>query len=84
MDLKLNTSISRPPTDVFKFVGTDHLVNHPKWDPGIESLTPQVPGPMGVGTTLALIRRSIRDEDSRAGGEFGEPLGEVGGGLLHR
>jgi hypothetical protein len=26
----------------------------------------------------------LRDEDHRAGGEFSETLGEVGGGLLHR
>jgi carbon monoxide dehydrogenase subunit G len=59
MDMQLSRTIARPPADVFRFVGTDHLENHPTWDPGIESLTARTPGPMGLGTELALVRKSM-------------------------
>jgi carbon monoxide dehydrogenase subunit G len=59
MDLQLSESIARPPEDVFRFIATDHLENHPKWDPGIQSLTTRTPGPMGVGTELDLVRTSM-------------------------
>jgi Polyketide cyclase / dehydrase and lipid transport len=59
--VKLDVSelIDRPPADVFRFVATDHVKNHPRWDPQM-SLVQETPGPIGVGTT---IRRS------RSGGE---------------
>jgi carbon monoxide dehydrogenase subunit G len=59
MDLQLSESIARPPEDVFRYIATDHLENHPKWDPGIETLAPRTSGPMGVGTELDLVRRSM-------------------------
>jgi AcrR family transcriptional regulator len=48
--------IERPPAEVFRFVATDHLQNHPKWDPAITSITQTSPGPMGVGATARLVR----------------------------
>jgi hypothetical protein len=59
--VKLDVSefIDRPPADVFRFVATDHVKNHPRWDPQM-SLVQETPGPIGVGTR---IRRS------RSGGE---------------
>jgi hypothetical protein len=59
MKLDLSESINRPPADVFRFVATDHVKNHPRWDPQM-SLVQETPGPIGVGTR---IRRS------RSGGE---------------
>ena len=59
MKLDVSESIERPPADVFRFVATDHVQNHPRWDPQM-SLVQETPGPIGVGTR---IRRS------RAGGE---------------
>jgi hypothetical protein len=59
MKLDLSESIDRPPADVFRFVATDHVKNHPRWDPQM-SLVQETPGPIGVGTR---IRRS------RSGGE---------------
>jgi hypothetical protein len=57
--LDVSESIERPPADVFHFVATDHVENHPRWDPQM-SLVQETPGPIGVGTR---IRRS------RGGGE---------------
>jgi hypothetical protein len=57
--LGVSESIERPPADVFRFVATDHVENHPRWDPQM-SLVQETPGPIGVGTR---IRRS------RGGGE---------------
>jgi len=59
MKLDLSESMNRPPADVFRFVATDHVKNHPRWDPQM-SLVQETPGPIGVGTR---IRRS------RSGGE---------------
>jgi hypothetical protein len=59
MKLDLSESIDRPPADVFRFVATDHVKNHPRWDQQM-SLVQETPGPIGVGTR---IRRS------RSGGE---------------
>jgi Polyketide cyclase / dehydrase and lipid transport len=48
--------IERPPAEVFRFVATDHLQNHPKWDPAVTAITQTSPGAMGVGTTARLVR----------------------------
>jgi hypothetical protein len=59
LKLEVSESIDRPPADVFRFVATNHVENHPRWDPQM-SLVQETPGPIGVGTR---IRRS------RSGGE---------------
>ena len=66
MKLDVSESIERPPADVFRFVGTDHVENHPRWDPQI-SLTQETPGPIGVGTR---IRRSRGGGEPRVEGEM--------------
>jgi len=53
--LELTESIGRPPAEVFRFVGTDHVKNHPRWDPEL-TLTQETPGPMGVGTRIHRLR----------------------------
>ena len=58
MKLDVSESIERPPADVFRFVATDHVENHPRWDPEL-SLVQETPGPIGVGTK---IRRSRAGE----------------------
>lgn len=59
MDIQLSQHVARQPEDVFQFVATDHLANHPRWDPGIETLSARTPGPMQEGTELDLVRRSM-------------------------
>lgn len=66
MRLDVSESIERPPADVFRFVGTDHVKNHPRWDPQI-SLTQETPGLLGVGTR---IRRSRAGGETRVEGEM--------------
>ena len=56
MRLSASQVIERPPTQVFRFVATEHFQNHPKWDPAVTSITQTSPGPMGVGTTARLVR----------------------------
>ena len=64
--LSLSQVIERPPSAVFRFLATDHVANHPRWDPNM-SLTQVTPGPIGVGTT---IRRSYLPDDVRVDGEM--------------
>jgi hypothetical protein len=54
--LSASQVIERPPAEVFRFVATDHLQNHPKWDPAVTSITQTCPGAMGVGATARLVR----------------------------
>jgi uncharacterized protein YndB with AHSA1/START domain len=51
MKLQMTQRIERPPADVFRFIATDHVRNHPRWDTkmNLEQLTD---GPMGVGTVI--------------------------------
>lgn len=56
MRLSASQVIQHPPTEVFRFVATEHFQNHPKWDPAVTAITQTSPGPMGVGTTARLVR----------------------------
>ena len=55
LKLDVSESIERPPADVFRFVATDHVENHPRWDPEL-SLVQETPGPIGVGTKIRRNR----------------------------
>jgi hypothetical protein len=59
MKIDLSESIARPPADVFRFVATDHVKNHPRWDPQM-NLVQETPGPIDVGTRIR--RRHTRGE----------------------
>lgn len=66
MRVELSETIERPPEDVFRFLATDHVENHPRWDPNMH-LVRVTPGPIGVGT---VIRRSYLQGDTRVKGEM--------------
>jgi uncharacterized protein YndB with AHSA1/START domain len=51
MKLEFSEVIDRPPADVFRFIATDHVQNHPRWDPQME-LQQVTEGPIGVGTVI--------------------------------
>jgi hypothetical protein len=51
----VSESIERPHAEVFRFVATDHVKNHPRWDPQM-SLVQETPGPIGVGTRIRRRR----------------------------
>jgi hypothetical protein len=54
--IELEEEFDHPVADVFKFYATDHVKNHPRWDPDIE-LWLDEDVQMGVGT---VIRRRNR------------------------
>jgi hypothetical protein len=56
--VKLSASefVDRPPTEVFRFVATEHWKNHPTWDSSIIELQQTRPGPIGVGVQARLVR----------------------------
>ncbi len=66
MKLDVSESIERPPADVFGFVATDHVQNHPRWDPQM-SLVQETPGPIGVGTRIRLIHHRRLTRESMEG-----------------
>jgi uncharacterized protein YndB with AHSA1/START domain len=51
MKLELSQVIDRPPAEVFRFIATNHVQNHPRWDPKME-LRQLTEGPIGVGTVI--------------------------------
>jgi uncharacterized protein YndB with AHSA1/START domain len=51
MKLELSEVIERPPAQVFRFIATNHVQNHPRWDPKME-LRQLTEGPIGVGTVI--------------------------------
>jgi len=59
VQLQVSYVIDRPLAKVFHFMATEHVRNHPRWDPDIE-LEQISDGPIGVGT---MIRR----RNSRSG-----------------
>ena len=59
VQLQVSYVIDRPLSKVFHFMATEHVRNHPRWDPDIE-LQQISDGPIGVGT---MIRR----RNSRSG-----------------
>ena len=54
--MQAGRDIDAPPSEVFRFVATEHFQNHPKWDPAVLEMTRTSPGPMGPGTTARLVR----------------------------
>jgi hypothetical protein len=67
--LDLSESINRPPAVVFRFVATDHVTNHPRWDPQM-SLIQETPGPISVGPR---IRRRRSGGETPVEGEMESP-----------
>lgn len=51
MQIEVVQVIDRPPADVFRFLATEHVRNHPRWDPVME-LEQVTDGPIGVGTVI--------------------------------
>jgi len=51
MKLEFSQVIDRPLDEVFRFIATDHVRNHPRWDPKME-LRQVTEGPIAVGTVI--------------------------------
>ena len=73
MRAEVSEVFERPPSMVFRFTVTDHLRNHPRWDPQME-LWPTNDGPVGLGTVFR--RRQSRGDTAVDGTmeivEFGQ------------
>jgi hypothetical protein len=54
--LQAGEDIDAAPSDVFRFVATEHFDNHPRWDPAIVEMTQTSPGPMHRGVTARVVR----------------------------
>jgi hypothetical protein len=54
--LRAEEDIDAAPSDVFRFVATDHFANHPSWDPSVVAMTQTSPGPLQTGTTARVVR----------------------------
>ncbi len=52
--VEVSVVIDRPVEDVFRIHATEHVRNHPRWDPDME-LEPITQGPMGVGTVIKRV-----------------------------
>jgi Polyketide cyclase / dehydrase and lipid transport len=59
VDVQVSTEVDRPVRDVWRVYATEHVRNHPRWDPDMR-LEQLSDGPIGLGTR-------IRRENSRWG-----------------
>ena len=60
MRLQVEEDIDAAPSEVFRFVATEHFDNHPKWDPSVVEMTQTSPGPMRRGATARVVRSDGR------------------------
>ena len=52
--IEVSTVVDRPVEDVFRIHATEHVRNHPRWDPNMQ-LEELTDGPLGVGTKIKRI-----------------------------
>lgn len=52
--IEVSTVVERPVEDVYRIHATEHVQNHPRWDPIIQ-LEQVTIGPLGVGTKIKRI-----------------------------
>jgi hypothetical protein len=63
--LRTEEDIDSAPSDVFRFVATEHFADPPGWDPSVIQMTQTSPGPCTGG----------RPPDSSEAGAAGGPRG---------
>lgn len=52
-------TIRRPVSEVFDFVATNYLRNHPRWEPEVLEVRPLTAGPIQVGSRIRMIRKDF-------------------------
>ena len=57
MHIEVETRIDKPAAEVWNYIATNHVQNHPKWDPAIKSFEQKTPGPLGVGSKAEMVRK---------------------------
>jgi hypothetical protein len=55
--VRVEAVVHAPAAEVFDHVAAHHFENHPRWDPDVLEMRQTSPGPVGVGTTAAVIRK---------------------------
>ncbi len=58
--VEVSAVIDRPVEDVFRIHATEHVRNHPRWDPDME-LEQITDGPIGVGTMIKRVNSRSGD-----------------------
>ncbi len=53
---KAVTSIQQPCEHIFSFVGTNFLINYPKWSSEVVELEALTKGPVGIGSMVRQVR----------------------------
>jgi hypothetical protein len=59
LDVAKRTEIARKPSDVYRFIATDHGRNHPRWDAWATDFRQIDPGPVAVGTRFDYKRKAF-------------------------
>jgi hypothetical protein len=54
VDVQVSTEVESPIADVWRFYATDHVRNHPRWDPDMH-LEQLSDGPIGLGTRIRRV-----------------------------
>ena len=54
MDVQVSTEVDRTVGDVWRFYATEHVRNHPRWDPDMH-LEQLSDGPIGLGTRIRRV-----------------------------
>src|SRR5438477_8220022 len=62
IDQTVQTPISKPAPEVYDFVVTHYVENHPRWDPRVTSTTLDSPGPLAAGSTGREVRKMMGKE----------------------
>jgi len=52
-------TIRRPVPEVFDFVATNYLRNHPRWEPEVLEVSALTDGPMRVGSRMRMVRKDF-------------------------
>lgn len=56
---QLTVRIDRPAPEVFDFVATHQVENHPIWEPEVLSIRKQTEGPLRAGSQAVMTRRDF-------------------------
>ena len=58
-NIQKQTEIAKAPSDVYRFIATDHATSHVRWDAWLVDFKQLDPGPVAVGTRFAYKRKAL-------------------------
>jgi hypothetical protein len=65
MRLESRIVIDRGADEVFRVTATEHIQNHPRWDPAVSHIEPLSPGPVVLGSRFRIDRRTAGRQEAR-------------------